>query len=336
MGGGKNPWQVSIDHEGSQEFTGPIANKAEDCGGFNSRPFCLGKFTPSSGAVGGFLGKWAAGVERENLSRNWHRVSSADHPVVKEILGATSDQYEWKQLLMCIVSRALRLNHLEADTATGKVEIWRRRNWQVALNKGINSPWNSQAAGQGTLIALTCLIRALLGQHPQGPELSQDTQNLCEGIWSLVKINPRSKRPGEGREKVKSLGRFLDVLREGGDKGGIPYGSLGLLLSIYYGMNKCCKRQAPFDLTGLVDNGNLDLGEMGACTIDRNLLSCSGNSSRPEDTRLIIWKPGSRVLFRRAPPDVDSPPNPRLTTQDSEEDVARLRAETAKRNEEYV
>ncbi|EUD67559.1 hypothetical protein C922_01744 [Plasmodium inui San Antonio 1] len=297
----QDPWRVRINGPATQEYEGPIAGDTGACDGGSRRPFCLGTFGSGSHAVAGFLGKWAAEVEKRDLSKEWHAVSNASHRVVEEILGKSSDHYEWKKLLMCIVSGALGLRRVKADLPSGEVEIWEQANWQLALNKGIQSPWNQQAAGQGALVALTCLIRALLGNRRGGPEVSQGTEELCQNLWSLVKINTRQPDQGETTKDIKSLGQFLNLLPENPEGGSLRYGSLGLLLSIYYGMNKCCKREAPFELTGLVDKGSWELGGMGACTINQDVLSCSGDYSQRDQNRLTIWKAGSSVLFSKTP-----------------------------------
>ncbi|EUD66398.1 hypothetical protein C922_03314 [Plasmodium inui San Antonio 1] len=313
----------------------PVANSRRDC---DQRPraYCLGAITSGSGAQGGFLGRWANLVGPMNRGGNWQSVTDVTTPLIKRIVEPSLDAIQWRGLLMCIMSRALSLSQLKAIKDGKPLLLWEKEAWKKALNKGVTNPWNSDAKGQGMLIAVVCLIHAMIG-YDKGPEGPNPTvRNICTNVWDQVKLELQEVPQGSSNRHIKTLDEFLDKLKKDEAGSSLSYPNLGLLLSLYYGLNQCGEYRGNYDLTALVRTSGWELGEMGSCSIDQNTFMCGGGTGQPVGSTLNMWTNRKSSLISGQLKEAPTTTQTKLVTQDSEEDVTKLKQQQRQRNQDFI
>ncbi|EUD64346.1 hypothetical protein C922_05265 [Plasmodium inui San Antonio 1] len=258
--------------------------------------YCIRQYQGGGGARQGFLGRIGQAMDTARKRLPWSQLMHRNSPLKGYILGASSEEYDWKGLLSCVVSKAVGIDKIEVEIGSSVEEVWKEDNWSEILNNGTSKNWSSSAAGQGVFAAVACIVAALMVQ-PTNKELHRaPLKQLCEEVWKPAAIELKEKESEDKDLEIKGLEQLLTKVEEIGTTGASKYTGLGFLLSIYYGLSRCCSYGRSYELTGLVRRGTYDLGSMGACHLRDGTFSCSGGDGGTTKDRLNIWTKGKGSL----------------------------------------
>ncbi|EUD64254.1 hypothetical protein C922_05369 [Plasmodium inui San Antonio 1] len=267
--------------------------------------YCVGPTGGGDGTVGGFLGSWNRILTRQSGPGRWERFVGENSPLRREIMSSQHDSESWKQLLTCVMYEAININRIRVKTEKEPRDIWEKNKWSHALRGGVGADWSKSALGQNMLIALACVIRGLMGYEINTSEVSEQIQKDCQEIWEEVALELEDASSSGEDTKMKDLDDFLQKLREVRGQEKSKYDGLGFILSIYYGLSRCCEYKRNYDLTGLIKKGGWSLRRIGACTLSDNFFSCTGDAKGKTTAGLNLWTLGRRTLVKggmRAPP----------------------------------
>ncbi|EUD63938.1 hypothetical protein C922_05682 [Plasmodium inui San Antonio 1] len=333
MDADQNIWPVRLKDE-LEHWTFPNQGPGGRGCQWEEGAYCLPNFSGKAEAVGGVLGKWGVMLTKLKTSHQWAELTREEHQVVKELLGGGSSGVEWRGLLSCIISKALEIKQIKVRAGGNWLQLWSNQNWAEALNKGVVSPWNQNTTGQAMFLAVTCVIRALIGYQVGGRNQQKNSQALCGEVWNTVKINlPKTTKEIQGIH-VKSLEQFLSLVGPNSQDPLSPYGSIGLLLTIYYGLITCGNHKPPYDLTGLINTNGWDLEKLGSCTLNKSIFSCGGGTGETDQPRINIWNKTMAKVVSEDSDEESGLSKLTLVTEDTEDQVAKRKAEQQRRNNE--
>ncbi|EUD63794.1 hypothetical protein C922_05825 [Plasmodium inui San Antonio 1] len=278
------------------EIPGHAAGQAS-CPVGQSR-YCIGAYSAGGGAVRGFLGQWRSHLLGKSEANLWHQLTGKAAEEVSSLLKNGRKRDEWKGILSCVMYEALNTETIMAEADEGKKILWRRGNWQKVLSRGIGSQWDRSADGQNMLVALACIIAGLLGWEP-GKQLPDIVNRLkCREVWRLVALGPRRHESLNTKIPIKDLSSLIKGAAAWDADTDPSESRLGLLLSIYNGLTKCVEYNRHYDLTALIDDSDLQMSEIGPCTLDGTQLRCGETAKARGQGSLNLWKKTTQRLSR--------------------------------------
>ncbi|EUD63843.1 hypothetical protein C922_05775 [Plasmodium inui San Antonio 1] len=260
--------------------------------------YCLGVYGSSKGAEGGFLGRAARGLTKRVGSINWQQFSGEGSPLKKYVLGQASDEYTWAGLLGCVISEALSLETISTTDGGNELLLWKKENWRAILRDGVTKTWSKSSVGQNIIMAAACIIAALMNNQQASATDLRDIKSVCHGVWETVAIELQAAQSQKQNKDLKALEEFLLEMRELDGDESSKYYSLGFLLSIFFGLTKCCKYNRNYGLKGLIRTSGWGLRQIGACQLHGTQFSCKGSTMGSSEPRLNLWTTGGQKLVK--------------------------------------
>ncbi|EUD63945.1 hypothetical protein C922_05672 [Plasmodium inui San Antonio 1] len=324
MGNDEPDWRIFLKEAKEHWISKPAAQNQGHCDDGN-RLYCFGPYGRSEGSVPGFLGTWANLVKDLDKGEDWTSLASSEHPLVKDMLTPRRSGYEWKHLLMCILKHALNLRQITAKSNDYSETIWTSNRWNDALNKGVTDPWNSNNTGRGMFIAVTCIIRALVGNFKREEERFQQVSQLCQHVWDTVGLRLEKPTGRGNKREVENLEQFMATLGDDNQRTRDKKARMGLLFSIYYGLEQCAQRSRPYELSGLLRTSGWDLKKIGSCILTHDTFRCDAGANSEGMTRLNLWNRGAQSLLREETPEQAPGDSIRLIFGDTQAEVQAKR-----------
>ncbi|EUD64228.1 hypothetical protein C922_05394 [Plasmodium inui San Antonio 1] len=247
--------------------------------------------------------------------------------MAQALLGAGVLQEEWQGIVQCVMSHALSLNRIKVKGKKKEVEVWNRSLWSGIFKTGVGDSWGSSPSGQGMLGALACLMVALMGwpRTESGP--SQKIISDCQEIWDIVGLDLTAKTQRARPEQGATMEDLVQRLGNPDPIDSSQYNKLGLILSIYSGMRKCCNYRKHYDLTSLITKGEEELTKLGQCIMTKETLNCEGGTGKDEGGYLNLWTRSMKSLSKATPKP--PPTQVKLTETETRKELAA----TAPRNQ---
>ncbi|EUD64472.1 hypothetical protein C922_05135 [Plasmodium inui San Antonio 1] len=270
----------------------------------HSNLYCLGVYGRERGAVEGFLGELSNAVTALTTRTTWHDFISSDSPLGKYALGRIDREGNWKRILSCVMSEALQMSRLQGEGRPKTEGLWSTGLWGKVLRGETGDDWSDSTKGQGMMMAIGCVIGAMMMDEGRQGDLPEDVRKICTQIWETVALDLQQEDKPDVSKEITDLGGFLRQIQEvrGGEQG--RYHGLGFLLSIYYGLSRCCAYKGKYELSRILRRSGWELGNMGACHIRGQVFTCRGDPQGVQDATLNIWTrhPKSLITSQLRPP----------------------------------
>ncbi|EUD63895.1 hypothetical protein C922_05725 [Plasmodium inui San Antonio 1] len=292
------------DHSWSRKYA---SKKSEDCEP-EYNLYCLGKYGKRDHASRGFLGSLAASLMQLNRDLDWNDFITNKRGLKGYILGPNSDEHTWKGLLSCVVSKALQIPSIVTNSENQEVRVWTSKKWQELLKHGTDKDWSRGTTGRNMIMAVGCIIAALMVPRTRGRDMTQEIRMGCKSVWEQVSLELKPQVVPGAATEIQKLKQLIENIREVRGNNEDRYDGFGFLMTLYYGLMSCCKYGRNYELTRLIRKGAWSLDKMGACKLGEGNINCEGQLSQIEGDALNIWTRGTSPLvsstLRTPPPTI--------------------------------